>query len=77
MGCFIGDDIKHFYFKFSVVFISSLPLLLFPYSHAAEGQSRRDPGPLQAQHKSTYTMPVVNGYPTAFITMPFIVAYEK
>lgn len=40
MGCFIGDDIKHFNFKFSVVFISSLLLLLFPYSHAAERQSR-------------------------------------
>lgn len=28
-GCFIADDIKHFYFKFSVVLISSLLLLLF------------------------------------------------
>lgn len=29
MGSFIGDDIKHFYFKFSVALISSPLLLLF------------------------------------------------
>lgn len=28
-ACFIADDIKHFYFKFSIVLISSLLLLLF------------------------------------------------
>lgn len=30
MGCFIGDDIKHFYVKLSVVLISFLLLLLLP-----------------------------------------------
>lgn len=37
MGCFIGDDIKHFYVKLSVVLISFL--LLFPLAQAGEVQA--------------------------------------